>query len=208
MAVADWSTTAADNTTVGPVNIAEGCPAGNMNNMGREMMAQIAAWRDGLGTSYQAKDATLTAIAGLTTAADQIPYATGADTFAMTALSAFMRSALGAADSATAGQALGVPTISALSLGAPGYVRFRLGASTFLQIAWGTGTAPGAGSTGISYAAPFPSASFPIVSGANGSTSNDRNLPAVVGGSASASGFSVFNSSPGAVSFYYIAVGY
>lgn len=37
----DWSTTAGSNTTVDGVNIAEGCPAGNVNNGMRAMMATI-----------------------------------------------------------------------------------------------------------------------------------------------------------------------
>lgn len=43
MAVADWSTTAADNGTTLGINIAEGCPAGNINGAIRELMAQIKA---------------------------------------------------------------------------------------------------------------------------------------------------------------------
>lgn len=44
MAVSDWSQTAASNTSVGSVNVNEGCPPGNLNDAIREMMAQIAAW--------------------------------------------------------------------------------------------------------------------------------------------------------------------
>lgn len=206
MAVADWQTTAADNTTVGPVNIAEGCPAGNMNNMGREMMAQIAAWRDGLGTSYQAKDATLTALAGLTTAADQIPYATGADAFAMTALTAFARSILGASDQAAAANLLGAVRVSAFSLANPGYMRFSFGGNLSFQIAWGNQLVNGEGYTNLNYAAPFPSASWPVLSGnAQISTSAQDNNPAVT--NASASGFTVWNANA-ACTAWYIAVGY
>jgi hypothetical protein len=39
----DWSTTASDNTDIGGLNINEGCPAANMNNMGRTIMAQARA---------------------------------------------------------------------------------------------------------------------------------------------------------------------
>jgi hypothetical protein len=41
MAVSDWSSTAASNTTVGGINIDENCPAANVNNALREIMAQI-----------------------------------------------------------------------------------------------------------------------------------------------------------------------
>lgn len=47
-----------------------------------------------LATGRQPGDATLTALAGVTTAADQVIYATGADTFSVTGLSAFARTLL------------------------------------------------------------------------------------------------------------------
>lgn len=56
----------------------------------------------------QGLDATLTALAGLTTAADQLIYATGVDTFAMSALTTFGRSLIDDADAATARTTLGV----------------------------------------------------------------------------------------------------
>jgi hypothetical protein len=43
-AVTDWSTTAANNTDVGGINIAENCPAAGVNNALREIMEQIATW--------------------------------------------------------------------------------------------------------------------------------------------------------------------
>lgn len=44
MAVSDWSTTAASNTTVGAISIAEGMDPGDVNDAIREMMAQLATW--------------------------------------------------------------------------------------------------------------------------------------------------------------------
>ena len=41
MAVSDWSATAADNTALGAVSIAEGMAPGDVNNAIREMMAQL-----------------------------------------------------------------------------------------------------------------------------------------------------------------------
>jgi hypothetical protein len=41
--ISDWSTTAANNTDIGGINIAEGCAAANINNALREIMAQVKA---------------------------------------------------------------------------------------------------------------------------------------------------------------------
>lgn len=77
---------------------------GNDPNFATSIAALIAGKQD--------SDATLTALSGLTTAANQIPYSTGADAFAMTTLSAFMRTLLDDADAATARATLGAAAIS------------------------------------------------------------------------------------------------
>lgn len=58
----------------------------------------------------QASDATLTALSGLTAGANQMPYSTGADAFAMTSLTAFARTLLDDADAAAARATLGIST--------------------------------------------------------------------------------------------------
>ncbi len=68
------------------------------------MRATLGAQASG---SYQASDATLTALAALTTAADKMIYATAADTFATTTLTAFARTLLDDADAATMRATLG-----------------------------------------------------------------------------------------------------
>lgn len=60
----------------------------------------------------QPLDATLTALAGVTTAADNLIYATGSDTFATTSFSAFGRTLVDDADAATARTTLGLGTMA------------------------------------------------------------------------------------------------
>lgn len=206
MAVSDWSTTAGDNGTVGAINIAELCPSANLNNAIREVMAQIAQWRDGLGNDYQAKDGTLTALAGQTLAADKLLYATGPDAFALATLTSFARTLLDDADAAAACLTLGAVRVAALSLASPGYIKFQVGASSFFQVAWGSFTANPNVSTGVSYAAAFPNASFPVISGAVANADANSNDPGVT--ASTASGFTAFSAANVSVTCFYIAVGY
>lgn len=61
-----------------------------------------------IGVDVQAYDAGLQSISGLTTAADQMIYATGSDTYAVTSLTSFARTILDDADAASARTTLGI----------------------------------------------------------------------------------------------------
>jgi len=63
-------------------------------------------------TDAQPLDATLTALAGVTTAANELVYATGSDAFTTTSLTAFGRSLIDDADAAASRTTLGLGTIS------------------------------------------------------------------------------------------------
>lgn len=63
-------------------------------------------------TDAQPLDATLTALAGVTTAANTLIYATGADTFSTTSLTAFGRSLLDGADAAAGRTTLGLGSMA------------------------------------------------------------------------------------------------
>lgn len=51
MAVSDWSATADENTTVDGINIAEHCPAKNINNAIRSVMAALKTKCDTLDST-------------------------------------------------------------------------------------------------------------------------------------------------------------
>lgn len=52
MTISAYSTTAASNTTVNGLSIAEGCAPGNLNNMGREIMADLATFYNNDGQKF------------------------------------------------------------------------------------------------------------------------------------------------------------
>jgi len=97
---------------------------------------------DALGAGKQPADATLTALAALVTAADKIIYATAADAFATTTLTAFMRTLLDDADAAAARSTLGV---IAASETAAGLVEL----ATTAEVVAGTDTARAATPAGV-----------------------------------------------------------
>lgn len=73
----------------------------NGTAIGSKTPAQARTWLE-LATYYQPLDAELTALAGLTSAANKLPYFTGSGTAALADLSAFARTLIGSADASAA----------------------------------------------------------------------------------------------------------
>lgn len=85
--------------------------AEGISNRQAKQLANRTSWLKGqveaLGDGKQPLDATLTALAGQVTSADKLIYANGADSFAQTPLTAFMRTLLDDANQAAALATLG-----------------------------------------------------------------------------------------------------
>ena len=73
----------------------------NGSAVGTKTAAQARTWLD-IATYYQAKAANLTALGGVTSAADKLPYFTGSGTADVTTLTSFARTLLDDADAAAA----------------------------------------------------------------------------------------------------------
>lgn len=85
----------------------------SVDSYGRVTVGSNPTTLSGYGiTDAQPLDATLTALAGVTVAADQLIYATGADAFSTTSLTSFGRSLIDDADASAARTTLGLGTIA------------------------------------------------------------------------------------------------
>lgn len=116
-----------------------------IDNLQAKQLANRTLWLKGqvesLGTGKQPLDATLTALAGVTTEADRLIYANGPDSFGVTPLTAFIRTLLDDADAATARATLGAapvasPTFSGTPTAptaAPGTNTLQLANTAFVQ---------------------------------------------------------------------------
>ena len=141
------------------------------------------------GKDFQALDATLTALAGLATGANKLPYFTGNDTAAQTDLTSVGRDIIGKNTIADILTYLGlwelsIAGVSGGSLTASGYITIPMiinGARRALYIQWGgfSGTTSSSGSNGIyensnitvTWPVAFPNAVFQVITGGSSDVS-------------------------------------
>lgn len=206
MAFSDYDATAGNNTSIAGINIAENCSPANINNAIRQLMADAKAFANAntVSGSYQPLDASLTAYAALTTAADKGIYYTASDTPATYDLTSFGRTLGGLADYAALRTGLGAVTITASSLANPGYIKFNI-SGTNLMLQWGTGSI-GANTTGtISYGQSFSTFAVCTVSGGpTGSSSEGDVHPTAASGVSSQA---IVNSAPSTAFYSYFVIG-
>jgi len=170
------------------------------------------------GKDFQALDATLTALAGLATGANKLPYFTGNDTAAQTDLTSVGRDIIGKNTIADILTYLGLSNlvlagVGGGSLGTTGYAEIPLvisGAKKMLLLCWGAGSTGSNGSFTQSFAKAFPTAVLCklVTNGASTSPSG------FAGASTTLSTISIYSASAAGtpsssgVSYNYLAIGY
>ena len=173
-----------------------------------------------LANGKQAADATLTALAALATAADKLPYFTGVDRAALTALTSVGRAILGKTSIQSVLDYLGLGELSLAGtasgvIGLNGYVTIPLiisGSRRTLIIQWGQARFGGSGGEDAGYLNDFPFA-FPsacygmIVSHVGHAPSGAGILSASAITSNQFRGFSSIATAANAVLGRYIAIG-
>lgn len=121
MAVTDYSTTPASNTSVSGIDISENCAPAGINDAIRQVMADIKTFYDlvpqgVIGTDIQAYHANLASLSGLTFAADKGLYTTGANTAALFDLSAAGRALIANSSPGTQRITLGLGTAATVDV--------------------------------------------------------------------------------------------
>jgi hypothetical protein len=220
MAFSDWETVAADNNTTLGVNIAEGCPAANINNALRETMAQmrsaihptldaflastsLSSARSALGVSGGGTSSNN--FSNLTNTANKVPYMTGSDAWSTTDFTSFGRQVVATGDAAALLALLGTGGGGGISGSASsGYVTFNFSGTVF-KVQWKDATANANSSTSVTYPTSFSSWSRAWVNTAINDTDANNNNPTVF--STSTTGATIYSARDSAKSITVFAIG-
>jgi hypothetical protein len=212
---------AADNATVLGVNIAEGCPAANMNNALRQALADVAGGvnvsllgtflasttlaqaRSALGVTEGT--ASQTAFAALTNTANSLPYMTGSDAWALATLTTFGRSLIDDGDAATARTTLGVPGMAVTTDTDGKAIALTISGTTY-YLQYGTKSIGGNTTAAVTFPEPFIGTPTVIGGGGHSGTS-DADQIRVVTSTVSTTGFTLVNSDASTLTGHWVAIG-
>jgi hypothetical protein len=221
VAIEDWSATAANNSTVLGVNIAENCPAANVNNALRQLMADVAGGvnfsilGDFLASSSLSSARSALGVSGgstssnnfgnLTNVANKVPYMTGSDAWSTTDFTSFGRQVVATGDAAALLALLGTGGGGGISGSASsGYVTFNFSGTVF-KVQWKDATANANSSTSVTYPTSFSSWSRAWVNTAINDTDANNNNPTVF--STSTTGATIYSARDSAKSITVFAIG-
>lgn len=206
----DWSTTPASNTTVDGINVNTGMPVQNVDNALRAIMAAVRnSFSAPLETFLNGTSALPVSSGGTgsTTAADART-ALGLGTVATESTLPVAKGGTGATTADGALDGIGAIGIVASSLASPGYIKFNLpGTSSTFMIAWGIETVGSDSTASVTYPAAFSSFSIPLVSAVSKVNVSANENTGYVSGSATTSGFQIFNAENNSFSIPWHAVG-
>jgi hypothetical protein len=209
----DWSATAANNQTLDGINVNTGMSPGNVDNAIRSLMALVrntfvSSW-EGLfagttsGIPVSNGSGTISTKAAPT---GDIVGTSDAQTLTnktISSLAADLAVADGGTGASTAAAAFANIAVTASSLANPGYLKLVNG----LIFQWGTTSIGQDASVSVTYPTAFSSFSIPIVGGVTKIGNDESENTGMQSGTASTTGFTLYNAQNQTLTVPWFAVG-